>query len=723
MSFNHFLISNFTQHTSTKASSLSIQNRFRSLSIIYLCTFQIFVNVIFSIFSNFFTPLPCESATITLGIILGVSLMFLKKGKDHASAASILIGYHIALSICNFYGDASLGALLATNLMPSIGFLITSYSKLHTFNLTLCCFQVVTTIIKINSVFSGFQPDEQERQILSLQIIALTTFPTHWVHHFLTRRLETQLLQHVETNFEKTENISKELMQALSAKDTFVSCLSHEIRNPLNSLNGTVSYLLTTTKDSAALRMLKNARLSGNILLNLVNNLLDAAKLKSDKMELQNFETDPVEVITNVLTINTENLKKGNICAETVIYKDVPSLLWVDSNRLLQILMNLMSNAIKFTDEDGGIKVFMKWYNAETSVSVLEQSIEPNPFVNICKNKKRPTNGSVRILGTNQEQDNSIETDMPVNSFTEFDPNEVKERTNGFKYCKGINIKTFQQINSEFSEDLVPWTITRKEHLSSLSVQRNQLNNQRSLQPLNPDLKNGFLKVQISDNGCGVPEDVVPRLFTMFTQSHSVIANKHGGTGLGLWISKQLCQKMGGDIIMYSKENQGTTFVFYLPVSVGSMSEIPRQHVNSPKQMRVLVVDDYMFNRELHKLILEREGVQVTLASDGAEAVKEYTKHPDGYFTFIMMDVQMPVMDGFTAAKKIRDFEKEKQYKHIDIYFVSGEYYDEKEVLADLRARERISETSQMRCLKKPIDIQMVGKIVKKYLEVQQENS
>ena len=150
---------------------------------------------------------------------------------------------------------------------------------------------------------------EQEQEITATQIFIIFTLSTHWMHNYLTKNLENQLLDDAEVNYKKTVTITKELVEALSSREMFVSSLFHEIRNPLNSLNGSINHLLTIIKDPIYVDILRNAKLSGEILLNLVSNVLDLAKLRTEKVELENFETDPVDAIKKVLIINTEKPK------------------------------------------------------------------------------------------------------------------------------------------------------------------------------------------------------------------------------------------------------------------------------------------------------------------------------------------------------------------------------------------------------------------------------
>jgi len=136
------------------------------------------------------------------------------------------------------------------------------------------------------------------------------------------------------------------------------------------------------------------------------------------------------------------------------------------------------------------------------------------------------------------------------------------------------------------------------------------------------------------------------------------------------------------------------------------------------ENLRALVVDDYAYNRDVHKLLLEKESVQVTLACNGLEAVEAYTKHEEDYYQFILMDVKMPEMDGFAAAKKIREWEAEKKRKRVDIYFVSGEYYNEEEVLREMRREGNVTDNEGIKCLRKPIDVEKIRKLLLNYNKI-----
>jgi len=555
---------------------------------------------------------------------------------------------------------------------------------------------------------------------------------------FFQKFIARQLWQMAQSNFERTENITKELVQALEAKDTFISSFSHEIRNPLNSINGSIDYLSRVIKDPAHLEVLEHAKISAEVLLNLISNILDAAKLKSEKMELLHNETNPIEIIKKVLTVNSSGLARKGIFAQCLVDKHLPKKLILDSSRILQIIMNLFSNSIKFTPDNGRIQLHMVWCPLDKPQEELLQPIETKfPDKTALSSEESPMlkadlfNGHRHTSADHQQGTTAYSSrarsratldslgGSPINeSCDEFNQIETRSRMDNIKHlhdCK--KVKGMSQVYSFHSHINENYEILSLNNLSSKTLQSlDELSN--CLVQDDKTGPRGYLKVQISDTGCGISEANLPKLFCAFSQADATISRHYGGTGLGLWISKQLCQKMGGNIAVYSKVDQGTTFVFYIEVANGmSAQTTPVNEFRSLKsKVRALVVDDHAYSRDLHKLLLEREGVEVHLAKDGREAVRKYETRCEDYYDFIMMDIQMPVMDGLKAAQMMRLIEKERETKHVDIYFVSGNYYGSE-------AEKLVENISNTQFLRKPVNIEAIKKIVEIYGGLLKEHS
>jgi len=129
------------------------------------------------------------------------------------------------------------------------------------------------------------------------------------------------------------------------------------------------------------------------------------------------------------------------------------------------------------------------------------------------------------------------------------------------------------------------------------------------------------------------------------------------------------------------------------------------------------VADSYVFNRDLHKLLLEKEGVHVTMASDGREALDEFFKKGEDGFDFILTEIGMPNMDGFSAVNKIRQWEAENGQEPTDVYFLSGDYFNENDVMTQFRIQTG-NEATGIWSMKKPVDIANLRKIVHKYKKI-----
>ena len=166
-----------------------------------------------------------------------------------------------------------------------------------------------------------------------------------------------------------------------------------------------------------------------------------------------------------------------------------------------------------------------------------------------------------------------------------------------------------------------------------------------------------------ADTGIGMSEEYQQHLFEPFTQEHSTARSTYGGTGLGMSITKSLVDKMGGTITFTSKQGEGTTFHVILPFRICQPGELPPQAAKAPapdalQGMRLLLVEDNTLNMEIAAFMLENVGAELTKAQNGQEALDIFRESPAGFFDAILMDVMMPVMDGYQATRAIRALER-----------------------------------------------------------------
>ena len=166
----------------------------------------------------------------------------------------------------------------------------------------------------------------------------------------------------------------------------------------------------------------------------------------------------------------------------------------------------------------------------------------------------------------------------------------------------------------------------------------------------------------VSDNGMGMSADFKETIFDAFTRAESSVTNKIQGTGLGMAITKNLVESMGGTIEVESEPNHGSSFEVILNLKivenrvVSSTEQIEMHETDSDilDGMRILCAEDNELNAEVAEILLEDEGAIITMVNDGQQAVELFNNNPVGTFDAILMDIMMPVMDGLTATKAIR---------------------------------------------------------------------
>ena len=423
--------------------------------------------------------------------------------------------------------------------------------------------------------------------------------------------------------------LNNDLKIALQEKENYILRFSHEIRNPLNSLLGNIDLLTETNQDPKSKIMLCDAKVCGEILLQLLNNILDSAKIGIGKLEVAPKQTRVKEFFERFWTVASEMIRSKSLYGALHLHEHVPDCLMIDNHRMMQIMINLISNATKFTDR-GFVTIHVSFVE-ETDVKHV--NLSPS-YLSIDENS--PDSEELSRLYTGHDL--------------------LEKGADSFK------VLNFRKKRFGSMETMQTSSPTRKGESAK---------------------KVGFLRIEVNDSGCGIESSKLCQLFNKFSQVNDESTKRQIGTGLGLWITKELVELLKGDIRVFSVVGMGTNFSLAVKTETASMPQVNSQasevtltkkpSIGSRGKTRVLVMEDNPYNQEINRKFLTELGVsEVVIAPHGKEGVEVFRQMGRNYFDFIISDLDMPVMDGVAACKEIRTIEKTKGWVPRPIVILTG---------------------------------------------------
>ena len=350
--------------------------------------------------------------------------------------------------------------------------------------------------------------------------------------------------------------------QASVAKKVFLQNMSHDIRTLMNAVIGFTNLAIQAGDDTEKIQdYLSKIKISGNHLLGIVNEVLEISRIESGQIKLDETVCSIADIVneTDIIIRDQALEKKQEFTIDIWQIKDM--YVYCDKLRVKEILVNLLGNAVKYTQTGGKL-----------SLRIIQQPCEQEGY--------------------------------------------------------------------------------------------------------------GNYEIHVKDNGCGMSQEFLQKIFVPFERQANSTISGIQGTGLGMTIIKGFVNAMGGTIEIASEEEKGTEITVRIRCRLAQVPQEQEEQDTTayPSELfagkRILLVEDNSLNREIALAILEEAGLRVEIAENGAIAVEKAVSSPSGYYDAILMDIQMPVMDGYTATRQIRAVNS-RYLSRIPVIAVSANAFDE----------------------------------------------
>ena len=428
--------------------------------------------------------------------------------------------------------------------------------------------------------------------VMSVIFLYFLMFGLFWFWTYKTNLTHQKLEQEKDEKYKAELLIAAKKAEAANeAKTEFLQRMSHDIRTPINGICGVLNvadhYADDMKKQTECRAKVKEA---SHLLLELVNDVLDMSKLESDEVILEEIPFNLSGIFREVFVVIEQIAAEQNIRIAWEKKEIIHRNLIGSPGYVKRVMMNILSNAVKYNRENGHIYI-----------SCVE-----------------------------------IPSEQPETAIMKF-------------VCR--------------------------------------------------------------DTGIGMAEEFQKHIFEPFAQEHAGSRTKFAGTGLGMPITKKLVEKMGGTIMFKSKEGVGTTFVIQVPFRIDLATDKRKEQKDASektiKGLHILLAEDNELNMEIAEFMFQNEGAEVTKAWNGLEAVEIFEKSRPGEFDVILMDIMMPVMNGYNATKRIRSMDREDA-KEIPIIAMTANAFTEDRI--------RAKEAGMDEHISKPVDGNLLVKVIHELL-------